>query len=409
LALLITAISCLPRTVPSNRRFRVIPAEEKYMGKHLVIVGGGHAHMTVLLRLGDFTGKGYRVSVISPDPYHYYSGMGPGMLSGIYLPRQIRFHIRKMAEDRGASFIEDRAVRIDPENRIIRLGSGREVRYDVASFNTGSGISLESSVARTDRNIPVKPIVNLCRARREILREIDQRDLRISIVGGGPAGVEMAANVWRLVRDRRHRAEITLIGGDRILGKFPERVRSLALRSLEKRNIRVLEATRARTVDEGRVLLSDGTALYNDFAFLAVGVRPSPVFSDSGLPTGDDGGLLVNSFLRSTEYPEIFGGGDCISLAGNPLAKVGVYAVRQNPILLHNLMAVLEGRELQPFRPGGAYLLIMNMGDGTGIFWKKKWVLEGRLAFLLKDFLDRRFMGKFQVSRELAEPDGEIR
>jgi NADH dehydrogenase FAD-containing subunit len=125
-----------------------------------------------------------------------------------------------------------------------------------------------------------------------------------------------------------------------------------------------------------------------------------------GLITGDDGGMLVDSFLRSTANPEIFGGGDCISLAGNPLAKAGVYAVRQNPVLVHNLMAALEGGDLEPFPPGGAYMLIMNMGDGTGIFWKKGLVWNGSLAFRLKDYIDRRFMAKFQVSGELNEPDG---
>jgi hypothetical protein len=48
------------------------------------------------------------------------------------------------------------------------------------------------------------------------------------------------------------------------------------------------------------------------------------------------------------------------------------------------------------------------MGDGTGIFWKKELVLSGRLVFLFKDFIDRRFMRKFQVSGEHDEPEGEI-
>ncbi len=378
------------------------------MGKHLVVVGGGHAHMMLLLRLGNFTAKGHRVTVISPSPYQYYSGMGPGMLSGIYEPQQTRFHIRKMAEDGGASFIDDKAARIDPENKSVILGSGNEVSYDVATFNTGSGIPLESCAGPSERIVPVKPIINLFRARHEILKAIEQRGLKISVAGGGPAGVEIAANLWRLVRDRRHKAEISLIGGDRILGKFPEKVRGLALRSLEKRGIRILEATRARSVDDGRIILSDGTALEYDFTFMAVGVKPSTLFVDSGLPTGKGGGMLVDPFLRCTAHPELFGGGDCISLAGNPLAKVGVYAVRQNPVLLHNLMAALEGGEQRQFQPGGAYMLIMNMGDGTGILWKKGLVLDGRFAFILKDFIDRRFMGKFQVSGELDEPEGEI-
>lgn len=379
------------------------------MAKHLVIVGAGHAHMTVLLRLAEFTGRGYRVTVISPDAHHYYSGMGPGMLSGIYRPRQVRFHVRKMAEERGATFREDTAVRIDPAGKTVLLASGEAVRYDVASFNTGSGVPLDSFAAASERIIPVKPIINLHGARRLILREMEGRDLRITVVGGGAAGVEVAANAWRLVQGRRRAAEITLLGGSRVLGRFPEEVRNRALRSLEKRGIRVLEGAggRARRVEEASILLSDGSVVPHDFAFLAVGVRPSLIFAASGLPTGNDGGMLVDSFLRCPEHPDIFGGGDCISLSGTPLAKVGVYAVRQNPILFYNLMAALEGGALIPFNPDGAYLLILNMGDGTGILWKNEFVWGGRLAFLLKDYIDRRFMRKFQVSGELSEPDGE--
>jgi NADH dehydrogenase FAD-containing subunit len=364
--------------------------------------------MTVLLRLMEFTGRGHPVTLVSSSAHHYYSGMGPGMLSGIYEPRQLRFNIRKMAEERGAAFVEDDAVRIDPVSRLIILASGRGVNFDVASFNTGSRVPLEPPAGQSDGIITVKPIINLHRARRKILDEIERRDLRIAVIGGGPAGVEIAANLWRLVQRQPHRAEILLIGGKRILGEFPERVRTIALDSLQKRNIKVMEGVRAQTAADGSLLLTTGAALRPDFIFIAAGVKPPPLFADSGLPTGDDGGLLVNSFLQCPAHPELFGGGDCISLAGNPLARVGVYAVRQNPILFHNLLAALEGGALQPFRQVGEYMLIMNMGDGTGIVWKRDRVWDGHLAFLFKDFIDRRFMNRFQVSGEQDEPNGDV-
>ena len=56
------------------------------MKKHLVLVGGGHAHMVTLAHIHRFVEKGYRVTVIGPSAYHYYSGMGPGML-GAPIPR----------------------------------------------------------------------------------------------------------------------------------------------------------------------------------------------------------------------------------------------------------------------------------------------------------------------------------
>jgi NADH dehydrogenase FAD-containing subunit len=125
-------------------------------------------------------------------------------------------------------------------------------------------------------------------------------------------------------------------------------------------------------------------------------VKPSPIFKASDLPTGPDGGLLVNQYLQSTAYSEIFGGGDCIYFREQPLDKVGVYAVRENPILYHNLMASMEEKELKSFDPGGDYLLIFNMGDNTGVLSKKGIVFNGGLALKIKDYIDRKFMNKFQ-------------
>jgi NADH dehydrogenase FAD-containing subunit len=374
------------------------------MGKHLVFVGGGHAHLTALLHLAEYIQRGHRVTVISASPYHYYSGMGPGMLSGIYRPQEIRFHIKKLAEDRGGLFIEDRVTRIDPGNRLLYLQSQERVHYDVVSFNTGSEVQTAGVIAGPQENIfPVKPILHLLRARRFILRSIKNQSLNFIVAGGGAAGVEISANLWRLVEENRGNARITLVAGRRLLEGFPDKVRSRALKSLLRKNIEVIQGNHIQEIRNGKAILSDESRMAFDAVFLAWGIKPSPLFRDSGLVTGEDGGLLVNTFLQSVAHSEIFGGGDCISVAGHQLSKVGVYAVRQNLILFSNLLAALEGRQMDIFRPQKDYMLILNMGDGRGILWKKTFVWEGRLSFLLKNMIDRRFMKKFQVSGEPYE------
>jgi NADH dehydrogenase FAD-containing subunit len=376
------------------------------MGKHLVLAGGGHAHMTVMLRLDEYVERGHRVTLVSPSRYHYYSGMGPGLLGGTYRPQQIRFHVRRMVEKRGATFIEDRVVRIESDRRRLLLASGDALDYDVASFNTGSGVSLAAVGAEGADVVPVKPIHNLLAARRTILERLRSGPLELMVVGGGPAGVEVAGNLWRLVVEAGGDASIVLLAGSRLLRHFPEKVRDLATASFERRGIKVIEGPKATRVSGRRVELTDGVLLPYDMAFIATGVEPSSLFRDSGLPVGEDGGLLVNDRLQSTAWPELFGGGDCISLKGHPLAKVGVYAVRQNPILYHNLLAALEEGELIPFQPQPHYLLIFNLGNRRGILVRKNLAWEGLAAFLLKDWIDRRFMGKFQVSEELTEGEG---
>jgi NADH dehydrogenase FAD-containing subunit len=372
--------------------------------KHLVFVGGGHAHLTCLKNLDRFTSRGHRVSVISPSAYHYYSGMAPGMLSGIYRPQEVRFHIRRMAEERGGRFIDDWVMRIDPVKKTLFLSSGKEVTYDVLSCNVGSEVPVQSLMNSKEKHVfTVKPVINFLRIRDLVVTSPREKELRCVVFGGGPAGLEVAGNLWRLVSQNGYKARITLVAGKKLLGGFPERARLLALRSFSARDVEVIEGNHVDRIAQGRAFLRGGTMLTFDLALIGLGIMPSPIFKESGLPTGDDGGLLVNRYLQSTTWPTIFGGGDCISFQDHPLSKVGVYAVKQNPVLYHNLIAALEGGKMEPFTPQREYMLIFNMGDGRGILWKKDRVWQGKFAFILKNYIDRRFMRKFQVSGELDE------
>ncbi len=374
------------------------------MAKHLVLVGGGHAHLTCLKNLKEFIDRGHRVTLVGPAVHHYYSGMGPGMLAGTYRPQEIRFNIQKMAQSGGARFLQGTVTRIIPGEKRLIIAPGKEVSYDVVSFNTGSGIPTAGLAIADDAKVfTVKPIEQLLQAQQHIKDRLKKKTHHIVIAGGGPAGLEITANLWRLAANMGGKARFSLVAGRRLMGDFPEKVRALALKSLTGRGIEVIEGTYLQEVQTSVALLKDGRMLPFDMIFLALGVRPAALFEKSGIPTGPDGGLLVNEFLQSAAFPEMFGGGDCIYFQPQPLDKVGVYAVRENPILLHNLQAALEGKALRRFKPQGAYLLLFNMGDDRAIFVKKQLVFDGRLAFWLKDYIDRSFMKKFQISGELEE------
>jgi len=375
------------------------------VNKHLVLVGGGHAHMTVLLNLHKYVARGHRVTLIGPSRYHYYSGMGPGLMSGIYRPQDVRFHVKKMAEDRGATFIRDTVSRIDADRKILILRSGSKVQYDVVSFNTGSYVPTDSDSVRGENIFTVKPIENLIKVRKMLEAGSGSKTQRLVVVGGGAAALELSGNLWRLVHSLGTSASITVLGGRHFLSAMPKKAQRYACKSLAMRNIDVIEGVNVSRLTDSCAAMEDGREFPFDLALLAWGIRPSLLFSESGLPTGKDGGLLVNACLQSVAYPGIFGGGDCISFEKRPLDKVGVYAVRQNPVLYSNLLAALEDKGLEDFQPQETYLLIYNLGNSTGIFYRGKRVYKGRLIFYLKDYIDRKFMRKFQVSGEAAEKE----
>lgn len=376
------------------------------MGKKLVLVGGGHAHMMVLENIQKFRDKGFKVTVIAPSDDHYYSGMGPGMLGKTYTPEQIKFATQKVVASQGGEFIRDRVERINPDKRQVFTVSGHTFDYDVLSFNAGSYVPVSSllvdagdeSGGLPERIYPVKPIEKLMEASMRLDTLFQEKRIVVSVVGGGPSSAEIAGNVWQLARrSGGHLPKIRIFAGKRLMKRFVPGVRDRVQKSLTDRGIEILESGYVKKVTPDQIFLQSGQVWQTDFTFMALGVKPSPIFEASGLPTGPDKGLLVNQFLQSPKYPELFGGGDCIFHQPAPLNKVGVYAVRQNPVLLHNLMASLEGKPLEKFEPGPDYLLIFNMGGGRGLLKKNGLIFGGRLAFKIKDYIDRRFIRRFQA------------
>jgi NADH dehydrogenase FAD-containing subunit len=368
------------------------------MSKHLVLVGGGHAHMMTLANLDQFITRGHTVTVIGPSEHHYYSGMGPGMLGQTYTPGEIRFATRHVVEKQGGQFILDKVERIDPQTQHVYLATGDRVTYDVLSCNAGSYVPVPAIEDASEDIFTVKPIERLMQAQKRLLDRMSKRSITVGIVGGGPSAAEVAGNVWGLAHKQGlHPPLIQILAGTRFMSHFPASVGRSVAASLTQRGVQIITAGYAEHIDANQVTLASGETYAYDFIFLALGVKPSPIFTASGLPTGPDGGLRVNHFLQSTAYPNIFGGGDCIFYQDQPLDKVGVYAVRQNPVLLHNLKAQLAGEALMPFDPGGDYLLIFNLGGGFGVL-RKHWLqFGGRLAFSIKDYIDRKFMQKFQA------------
>jgi NADH dehydrogenase FAD-containing subunit len=175
-------------------------------------------------------------------------------------------------------------------------------------------------------------------------------------------------------------------------------VRETVRQLLGRRAITLIEGITVTGWDGATALLEDGTRVPCDLALLATGVQPPPVLRRFGLPVADDGSLRVNRYLQSVGAPEVFGGGDCVTLTDHPLARVGVYAVRQGPILYRNLAAVLTGGTLVPFIPQRHFLQILNLGDGTALLTRNGFVWRSRLALWLKSYIDRKFVAEYRLS-----------
>jgi NADH dehydrogenase FAD-containing subunit len=381
------------------------------MCARLLLLGGGHANLSVMERIPEIVSRGHQVTCVSCSPFHYYSGMAPGMLGGTYAPEQVRFPIQQIVERAGGTFIVGRAVRIDAAGRSVVLEDGREERYDVLSVNTGSVVAPTVLDARPAASkVPslegpavfsAKPVTELETAGRFLSRTTTGGATAV-VIGGGPAAVEIAGNLARLLRTAADAGgSVLLLPGPQFLRGFSRRAARLAAQALRDAGVTIGDSVRAQSIDRGGVV-ADGRFLPADLVILATGVAAPDLFRTSGLPLGEDDTLVVNQYLQVPGHPEIFGAGDCIWFSPRPLRRAGVYAVRQAPVLVHNVRSALErgtGPPLRPFRPQRNYLVLVNLGDGTALLSRRflglPIVTRSRLAFALKDRIDRRFMQRF--------------
>lgn len=380
------------------------------MGR-LVLLGAGHAHLAALMQIGALRERGHEVTVVGPHARHCYSGMGPGVLGGLYAPEDSCIKVRQLVEARGGTYVEDVAVRLDAAARTVVLSSGRALAYDVCSCNTGSQVPMPQ-VHGAGSIFAVKPIENLAAAREWLLQCAARGPARVGVVGGGPAALEVACNVAACLRDMRMGAGVPGEGGlgERhagdsvvmlarrgVMERVEPAVRKLAMQALHGWGVDVREHSPVQDIREGSICCAGGEVLSVDMVLVATGVQPSPLFAVSGVAAGPDGGLAVNAYLQSVEHDTLFGGGDCIWFTPSPLPRVGVHAVREAPVLAHNLLARLEDRPLQAYVPQKKFLLILNTGGGTGILHWGRLLFGGTLAMRIKDWIDRRFVGRFQA------------
>ena len=343
-----------------------------------------------------------RVTVVLDRPVAMYSGMVPGFVAGLYEARELEIDVVPLARLAGARVVLSRAVGVDPDARKLLLADRPPLRYDVASFDIGSTVAGLDLPGVRERAIPTRPIADLVHRAEEIVegarRASGGRPFRLVVVGGGAGGVELAFTFEHRLA-KLGDIEVTLVHqGPRLVEGYPER---LAARLTERARARRIELRLgARVVSAGpdAVELEGGDSLPCDALVWVTGAVGQSLFRDAGLSTDDRGFVQVRPTLQVVGRDDLFAVGDCATMLEHPdTPKAGVYAVRQGPYLVDNLRAWVDGQPLVSYVPQSDFLTLLNLGGGDAIGAKWGRIFEGRRVMKLKDWIDRRFMKKFQV------------
>jgi pyridine nucleotide-disulfide oxidoreductase family protein len=362
--------------------------------KHLILVGGGHAHVYLLIQLQYRRRPDTRITLISPDRYQYYSGMFSGYVEGKYGLDEFRIDLLHLCKQANVDFIVASAESLEPKKQEILISNGERIRYDLISFNIGSRnandmiLGLQGSEAFIKPNFRVPKIKDTLAGKE-----------RIVVVGGGASGIEMSLSLQANHNRMNRNTPVTLVHSGRLLESYGTRASRLITNIVQNKGVRLIQNNSVISLHENQMILESGSRILFDGLLWLTGPSAPKIFQDSDLRTDAPGYLLVNDHLQSVSYPNIFGAGDCIGIQSHlNLRKAGVYAVREAPILWFNLQRFMDGGALKRYRPQSDYLSILSTGNEEALLLYRGLTFHGRWCWKLKRRIDTSFIRKYQLT-----------
>ena len=338
--------------------------------------------------------------------------MLPGLIAGHYQFDDAHIDTGPLARFAGARLYQDEAVDLDLAERRVICRHRPPVPYDLLSLNIGSTPNTAIVPGADEHAIPVKPIDGFLRRFEALEARVLARKgrTRIALVGAGAGGVELLLSVrHRLLRD------VAVAGHDPaglsfalvtdaadILTSFPASFRARFRAILAERGIAVFAGDPVTRVEAGRLVLERSPPIDADEILWTTQAAPARWLARTGLPVEPHGFLRVNDALRVVGRDDVFAAGDTMAFSERELPKSGVYAVRAGPVLADNIRRTLRGERLRPFRPQRRALYLVSTGERHALGTRNGLVVEGAWVWRWKDWIDRRFMARFNALPDMA-------
>ncbi len=379
--------------------------------KDVVLLGAGHAHVGVLRRFGMEPLPGVRFTLITREVHTPYSGMLPGLIAGTYNVDEAHIDTGPLARFAGARLYQDEAINLDLENRRVLCRHRPPVAYDLVSIDIGSRPNIDDVPGAAEHAIPVKTIDGFLKRFHALLERVlaARGAVRIGVVGTGAGGVELLLSV-----ERRLRREVAANGGDpqrlsfalfgaspELLPSFPPAMRRRFAAICAQRGICIVSGARVTRVEQRMVHVENGPPVELDEILWTTEAAPATWLRDTGLALDERGFVRVTPNLNSVSHPEMFAAGDIAAIDGYALPKSGVYAVREGRPLADNLRRILTGAEPVPYQPQRQALYLVSTGERFAVGSRNGLTASGHWVWRVKNWIDRRFMRKFNELPEM--------
>jgi len=330
----------------------------------VVVLGGGFGGLTAARNLSKFAD----VTVVDRHNFQTFLPLLYQVSTAGLAADHVAYPIRGALKKTGAKFCMASPIAIDHRNKEIKLDSSEVLSFDHLVVALGSATSDFGIPGVSEYALGMKSVTEALTIRAEVMRRFedlcrfkDDTTFNVTVVGGGPTGVEMAGALAELKRgplksDEPNAAaniRVRIIeASSRLLPPFAESLSARTKKDLEKLEVEVLLNSAVKKVEHRKIELSDGKIIDSEITIWAAGVTGSPAITKLNLPT-ERGRIKVEKTLQVSNYPYIWAIGDnagAIDKTGRFLPMVAPVAIQQGKFLAKQIKRISDGKPLVDFK-----------------------------------------------------------
>ena len=362
----------------------------------VVILGGGFGGLAAARALY----KTAEVTVIDRHNYQTFLPLLYQVSTAGLAADHVAYPIRGALRKTSVKFRMGSPLSIDHKNKEVKLDSLDVLKFDHLIVALGSTTADFGIPGVTEFTLGMKSVNEALTIRAEIMRRFedlcrfeDDTRLAITVIGGGPTGVEMAGAIAELIRgplksDQKQAAaqiDITIIeAGDRLLPTFSPILSKRTKKDLEKLGVKVLVGSPVAGVENRKITLKDNQVLPSEITIWAAGVKGSNAMAQLSLPVSGNR-VVVEPTMQVKNYPNIWALGDiagALGKDGRPLPMVAPVAIQQGKFIAKQITRLSSGKELKEFK----YLdkgSMATIGRNKAVVEVKGFKLSGPIAWLI--------------------------
>ena len=340
----------------------------------IVIVGNGFGGIYTLKYLDKIfkKDKNVEITLVGEKNYFLFTPLLHEVATGSINPANIIESIHEVLGRCLSNFYLGKAEFVNLEEKELSVGEYK-LPYDYLILAPGAETNYYNIKGAEENSFSLKSLENAIKIKNHLIVTLDRashikdrnerrKKLSFVIVGGGPTGVELSAEMAEFLRgtfsyycnpEIIEDISITLIQKDKnLLPQLNPKIREKSLSVLKKYGINVIFGKKVVEINPSYVLLESGEQVLAETVIWVAGIKPKNIKFSAEINQTESGKILVNDFLQLPQYPNVFALGDVAAFTkkeGRALPALAQVAQKSGKAVATNIERLIQHKHPIPF------------------------------------------------------------